>query len=91
VADSQLDRTEANIEAMHNLYENLDSYGYDLSRIPFVIQYNKRDLDRIATVEKLRQELNPMGVPDYEAIAIEGQGVFETLRAVSKQVVKTLS
>ncbi len=91
VADSQVDRAEANIEAMHNLYENLESYGYDLSRIPFVIQYNKRDLDRIATVEELRQELNPMGVPDYEAIAIEGQGVFETLRAVSKQVVKTLS
>ncbi len=91
VADSQVDRAEANIEAMHNLYENLESYGYDLSRIPFVIQYNKRDLDRIATVEELRQELNPMGVPDYEASAIEGQGVFETLRAVSKQVVKTLS
>jgi len=91
VADSQVDRSEANIEAMHNLYENLESYGYDLSRIPFVIQYNKRDLDRIATVEELRQELNPMGVPDYEAVAIEGQGVFETLRAVSKQVVKTLS
>jgi len=91
VADSQLDRSEANIEAMHNLYENLESYGYDLSRIPFVIQYNKRDLDRIASVQELRAELNPMGVPDYEAVAIQGDGVFETLKAVSKQVVKTLS
>jgi mutual gliding-motility protein MglA len=91
VADSQVDRTEANIEAMHNLYENLESYGYDLSRIPFVIQYNKRDLTRIAAVEELRAELNPMGVPDYEAVAVEGIGVFETLKAVSKQVVKTLS
>jgi mutual gliding-motility protein MglA len=91
VADSQLHRTEANIEAMHNLYENLESYGYDLSKIPFVIQYNKRDMDRIASVEDLRGELNPMGVQDFEAVALEGKGVFETLKAVSKQVVKTLS
>lgn len=91
VADSQVDRMEANIEAMHNLYENLESYGYDLSKIPFVIQYNKRDLERIASVEELRSELNPMGVPDFTAIAVEGDGVFETLKAVSKQVVKTLS
>ncbi|MEX2530092.1 MAG: ADP-ribosylation factor-like protein [Gemmatimonadota bacterium] len=91
VADSQRDRAEANIEAMHNLYENLETYGYDLSRIPFVIQYNKRDLDRILPVEELRAELNPMGVPDLEAIATQGNGVFETLKTVSKQVVKTLS
>jgi mutual gliding-motility protein MglA len=91
VADSQRDRAEANIEAMHNLYENLETYGYDLSRIPFVIQYNKRDLDRILPVEELRAELNPMGVPDLEAVATEGKGVFETLKTVSKQVVKTLS
>jgi mutual gliding-motility protein MglA len=91
VADSQVDRMEANIEAMHNLYENLESYGYDLSKIPFVIQYNKRDLDRIAEVDELRSELNPMGVPDFNAVAIEGEGVFETLKAVSKRVVKTLS
>lgn len=91
VADSQRDRTEANIEAMHNLYENLESYGYDLSKIPFVIQYNKRDMERIASVEELREELNPMGVQDFEAVAIEGTGVFETLKAVSKQVVKTLN
>lgn len=91
VADSQRDRAEANIEAMHNLYENLETYGYDLSRIPFVIQYNKRDLDRILPVEELRAELNPMGVPDLEAVATQGNGVFETLKTVSKQVVKTLS
>ena len=91
VADSQRDRAEANIEAMHNLYENLETYGYDLSRIPFVIQYNKRDLDRILPVGDLRAELNPMGVPDVEAVATEGKGVFETLKTVSKQVVKTLS
>ncbi len=91
VADSQADRAEANIEAMHNLYENLESYGYDLSRIPFAIQYNKRDLSAILPVEELRAQLNPGGVPDFEAVAVEGTGVFETLKAVSKLVVKTLS
>jgi mutual gliding-motility protein MglA len=91
VADSQTERAEANVEAMHNLYENLESYGYDLAKIPFAVQYNKRDLQNVLPVEDLRAQLNPGGVPDFEAIAIEGQGVFETLKAVSKLVVKTLS
>jgi len=91
VADSQRSRLEANIEAMHNLYENMESYGYDVETIPFVIQYNKRDLPDIMPVEELRNVLNPMGVPDYEAVAIEGEGVFQTLSAVSKLVVKSLS
>ncbi len=91
VADSQAQRAEANIEAMHNLFENLESYGYDLETIPFAIQYNKRDLDNILSVEDLREQLNPAGVPDFEGVAIEGKGVFETLRAVSKLVVKTLN
>jgi len=91
VADSQRERAEANIEAMHNLYENLESYGYDLAEIPFVIQYNKRDLQNAMPVEELRAQLNPNGVPDFEGIAIEGKGVFETLTRVSKLVVKSLS
>jgi signal recognition particle receptor subunit beta len=91
VADSQAERGEANIEAMHNLYENLESYGYDLTEIPFVIQYNKRDLENALPVEELRAQLNPMGVSDFEGIAIEGKGVFETLTSVSKLVVKALS
>ena len=91
VADSQEHREEANLEAMHNLYENLESYGYDLSAIPFVVQYNKRDLDDALSVEALRAQLNPGGVPDFEAVATDGQGVFETLKSVSKLVVKTLS
>jgi signal recognition particle receptor subunit beta len=91
VADSQRSRLEANIEAMHNLYENMESYGYDVETIPFVIQYNKRDLSDILSVEELRSVLNPMGVPDFEAVAIEGEGVFQTLSAVSKLVVKSLS
>lgn len=91
VADSQADRAEANIEAMHNLYENVESYGYDMDTIPFVIQYNKRDLPDVLPVEELRAQLNPRGVPDFEAVATEGTGVFETLQAVSKLVVKALS
>ena len=91
VADSQRSRLEANIEAMHNLYENMESYGYDLETIPFIVQYNKRDLPDIMSVEELRSVLNPIGVPDFEAVAIEGEGVFQTLSAVSKLVVKSLS
>jgi signal recognition particle receptor subunit beta len=91
VADSQASRAEANIESMHNLYENLETYGYDLQSIPFAIQYNKRDLPDILPVEELKAQINPLGVPDFEATAIEGQGVFETLSSVSKLVVKSLS
>jgi len=90
VADSQRDRMEANIEAMHNLYENLESYGYDLEKIPFAIQYNKRDLPDSMPVEDLRAQLNPGGVSDFEGVAIEGTGVFETLSSVSKLVVQAL-
>ena len=91
IADSQRERAEANIESMHNLYENLESYGYDLAEIPFAIQYNKRDMPNVLPVEELRAQINPMGVPDFEGVAIEGKGVFETLKAVSKAVVKNLS
>lgn len=91
VADSQPDRAEANIEAMHNLYENIESYGYDMETIPFILQYNKRDLPDVMPVEEMRAQLNPRGVPDFEAVATEGKGVFETLQAVSKIVVKALS
>jgi len=91
VADSQPHRAEANIEAMHNLYENLEAYGYDLETIPFVIQYNKRDMPDVMPEEELRAELNPGGVPDFGAVAVDGKGVFETLKEVSKMVVKTLS
>ncbi len=91
VADSQVDRAEANIEAMHNLYENLQAYGYDLREIPFALQYNKRDLEDVLPVSELRAQLNPGGVPDFESIATQGDGVFEALKAVSKRVVKALS
>jgi len=76
---------------MHNLYENLETYGYDLESIPFAIQYNKRDMANVLAPEELRAQINPMGVPDFEGIAIEGKGVFETLSCVSKLVVASLS
>ncbi|MCH7992116.1 MAG: gliding-motility protein MglA [Gemmatimonadetes bacterium] len=91
VADSQESRAEANIESMHNLYENLEVYGYDLQTIPFAIQYNKRDMPNILSPEDLRAQINPMGVPDFEGVAIDGSGVFETLSCVSKLVVETLA
>lgn len=124
VADSQLDRMEANQESMQNLYDNMKEYGYDLTRMPFVIQYNKRDLPNAAPLSDLQDTLN-MGwevtepsrqrltpdayhageniieqasdgvwierAPYFEAVAVTGDGVFDTLRAVSKLVLKSLS
>jgi signal recognition particle receptor subunit beta len=91
VADSQLERYDANIEAMHNLYDNLAEQGMDPRGMPFVIQYNKRDLPNAARVEALQRALNPTAVPAFEAVATRGTGVFDTLKAVSKQVIKQLS
>jgi signal recognition particle receptor subunit beta len=122
VADSQIDRMEANLEAMQNLYDNMAQHGYDLTRMPFVIQYNKRDLPNAAATADLDAALNPgwsvddparqkvtpdpyrpgeflvkevdgtwvERVPTFEAVAVKGDGVFDTLKAVSKQVLKTL-
>src|ERR1043166_8209672 len=122
VADSQIERMEANIEAMQNLYDNMAQYGYDLSKVPFLIQYNKRDLPNAAAIKDLQAQLNPgwpvedpalqKPLPDpghpgeflvsqqdgtwvgrapyLEAVAVTGEGVFETLKAVAKLVLKTL-
>ena len=122
VGDSQIDRMEANIEAMQNLYDNMSEHGYDLTTIPFVIQYNKRDLPNAASINDLQASLNPgwpvddtskmRPTPDpehegeflirqidghwiervtyYEAVALNGDGVFDTLKALSKLVIKNL-
>ncbi len=90
VADSQIERMEANIESMENLKENLEEEGYDLDKIPYVIQYNKRDLPNAAPVEQLRSLLNTKPVPDFEAVATTGEGVFDTLKAVAKLVLTEL-
>ncbi len=59
VADSQVERMEANLESMQNLYDNMSEYGYDLTKLPFVIQYNKRDLPNAASIQALQEQLNP--------------------------------
>ncbi|MBN1150858.1 GTPase domain-containing protein [candidate division WOR-3 bacterium] len=91
VADSQIERLEDNIESMRNLIENLKEYNLKLGEIPFVIQYNKRDLPNIAPLNQLEKLLNPLKVPTFEAVASEGIGVFSTLKEVSKLVLKKLS
>lgn len=83
VADSELGKMEENKESLANLRANLAEYGLTLDAIPWVIQYNKRDLPNVYTVEELNAELNPAGVPSFEAVASEGKGVFETFRGVS--------
>ena len=86
VADSQLDKMQENIESLHNLKDNLDEYGYDMSELPMVIQYNKRDLPNIADISELESKLNPGGLPYFEAVALTGDGVFKTLKTISKMV-----
>jgi len=90
VADSQLERMDANMESVENLKENLLEQGYDLAKLPYVTQYNKRDLDNIATIEELQSSLNPLSVPWFEAVAPKGNGVFETLKAVAKRILLDL-
>ncbi len=91
VADSQEERFEANLESLDNLRGNLEEQGYDLDRIPLVLQYNKRDLENALEIDELRQALNPTGkILDFEASAMTGKGVFETLKALAKLVLVEL-
>jgi len=87
VADSQVERMEANIESIDNLRKNLQDQGLSLDTIPFTIQYNKRDLPNIVPMEEMNRALNPKGVPYFEGVATTGKGVFETLKEVAKQVI----
>lgn len=86
VADSQVERMEANLESLQGLEKNLLEQGYDLSKVPLVMQWNKRDLPNIVPVEDMERQLNKRKNPSFEAIAAQGQGVFETLKMVSKSV-----
>ena len=90
VADSQIERMEANLESLDNLKVNLKEQGYDLEKIPYVIQYNKRDLPNAAPLAELQKLCNPMGAVEFEACATTGEGVFETLKAVAKGVLADL-
>jgi len=90
VADSQLERMEANLESIDNLRVNLAEQGYDLDRLPYVIQFNKRDVPSAVGVEELHHALNPRNVPEFPAIAPTGAGVFDTLKAIAKLVLTEL-
>jgi signal recognition particle receptor subunit beta len=86
VADSQVERMDANVESLENLRVNLQEQGYELDNLPFVIQYNKRDLPNVASIEEMRALLNPKGVPDFGSSATTGEGVFDTLKATARLV-----
>jgi len=90
VADSQEERLDANIESLLNLEANLEEHGYCLDDIPFVIQYNKKDLPNCSETSELRELLNERGVPDYEGSAVTGEGIFETLKSVAKLILVEL-
>jgi len=90
VADSQEARMDANAESMRNLEENLTENGFDLKTIPYVLQFNKRDLPTAVAVDTMYRALNFKGEPTFEAVATQGMGVFETLKASAKQVLYEL-
>lgn len=90
VADSQAERMDANLESFDNMKLNLQEHGLELDKIPYVIQYNKRDLPSAVPVEDLRAALNPDGLTEFEATAPTGVGVFETLKGVVKLVLAEL-
>jgi mutual gliding-motility protein MglA len=90
VADSQEERMDANVESLYNLEENLQTQGYDLMKLPYVLQLNKRDLPNIIPADELAAELRRKEEPVVEAVAASGAGVFDTLKAVAKQVLTEL-
>ncbi len=91
VADSQASRYDANIESLYNLHENLEEYKLKIEELPYVIQYNKRDMPDVIEITELQEELNPDGYPSLEAVAIKGVGVFDTLKLVAKGILQKLS
>lgn len=86
VADSQEARMEANIESIRNLEANLNEHGLDLSSIPYALQFNKRDLSDLMPVDEMYRVLNYKREPTFEAVAPRGDGVFDTLKSVAKQI-----
>lgn len=90
VADSQVERMEANLESWKSLEKNLTEQGYDLQKMPIVMQWNKRDLPNITSVEDLRSSLNKLQLAEFEAQAVNGVGVFDTLKCISKMVLSNL-
>ena len=91
VADSQVERMDANVESLENLQANLKTQGYDINTIPFVLQLNKRDLPNVAPIDEMKGLLMRREQPVFEAVAYKGPGVFETLKGVAKLVLQELT
>jgi mutual gliding-motility protein MglA len=90
VADSQGERMEANVASLANLFENLREHGLDPAAVPLVMQYNKRDLPTALASKEMRAQLNADGLKEFEAIAPRGEGVFDTLKGISRLVLQTI-
>ena len=90
VDDSQIEKMEANLQSLDSLKENLSEQGYDVSKLPIIMQWNKRDLPNISPVSELEKSLNSLDVPSFEASALKGDGVFESLKMISKLVLMNL-
>ena len=90
VADSQEMRRDANVEAIDNLRINLKDNGYDLTELPYVLQFNKRDLPGAMAADEMTQELRLREEPIFEAVATRGDGVFDTLKSIIKLVLADL-
>jgi signal recognition particle receptor subunit beta len=91
VADSKRGKMDENIESLGNLQENLKEHGLDISGMPIVLQYNKRDLADVYSVEELEEALNSWEAPHFEAVARDGQGVFPTLKRLAGMVLESLN
>ena len=91
MADSQEAMLDANLESYENMRQNLEANEIDADEIPVVLQYNKRDLPNALPIEILNERMNPLNAPFYEAVAVKGVGVEDTLKAVTKLVFKSLS
>ncbi|MBK23782.1 MAG: gliding-motility protein MglA [Halobacteriovorax sp.] len=90
VADSQVERMEANLESLQGMEKNLKEQGYDIEQLPIVMQWNKRDLPNVVSIEELESKLNKRNLPSFESVATDGVGVFETLKTISKLVLMNL-
>ena len=88
VADSQRARSEANLESLRNLHENLEEQGRRLDETPHILQYNKRDLPDLISIEELEQRLNPHAAPSFASVATIGEGVYEALEAITRAVLE---
>jgi len=91
VADSQVELWQENIDSLGNLQENMRALGLDANKVPLVMQYNKRDLPNVVAVADLDRALNFRKAPFFESRAVEGVGVFDTLKAISALVLQSIS